>query len=569
MPSIDLSFTKSDLAFAKIVSIPTQSLYSFAYNAGNLFAVMSLARNGVQNETLDSLNILGKKVVDTLEEEFFTLEVKDLDSIKQAISKTQKCVLSHITFSLAAAYFIYHQDNNILYLFTVGLGKTLIKRERKLATVSPAYETNPTAIISFSGVVENDDLIILETKQFQEAVNSKVLSACLDSLSPTEIAETLSPLVNAKENGGAAALIIKVTKPSLDRAEATNTSQEKKEALFFKNFLHVKFNHAKKIFLTVAAAILITFISSVFFAIQKQNDTKVAAVFEGIYPQAVKKYEEGSSLLPLNKNAARESFMISKRILEEGKSKFSKNSKEQKQIEELLKKVNEALIASSGINLIQPTLTDSKASPLLLLEMQSQNAHFTQDDKNIYSVDNRAVYSVAKGKEKTNQIIKNDNLWQEPKGLGTYLSNIYILDKKTILKFIPTQDGFTKTNYLQEGISLDFSNASSMTIDGSIFILFKDGNIQKFTRGKPESFRISGLDKAFINPSRIFTDALTNNIYTLDNGNSRIVVLNKDGVYQTQYQADILKNAKDFEVLEKDKKIYALSESKVYEIELK
>jgi dihydrofolate reductase len=55
----------------------------------------------------------------------------------------------------------------------------------------------------------------------------------------------------------------------------------------------------------------------------------------------------------------------------------------------------------------------------------------------------------------------------------------------------------------------------------------------------------------------------------LDNGNSRVVVFDKTGSYKAQYQADVIKSAKDFEVLEKDKKIYVLSGGKVYEITLK
>ena len=47
------------------------------------------------------------------------------------------------------------------------------------------------------------------------------------------------------------------------------------------------------------------------------------------------------------------------------------------------------------------------------------------------------------------------------------------------------------------------------------------------------------------------------------------MVLDKSGNYKNQYQAGIIKAAKDFEVLEKDKKIYVLSAGKTYEIDLK
>jgi len=49
----------------------------------------------------------------------------------------------------------------------------------------------------------------------------------------------------------------------------------------------------------------------------------------------------------------------------------------------------------------------------------------------------------------------------------------------------------------------------------------------------------------------------------------RIVVFDKTGSYKSQYQATVIGNAKDFDVLEKDKKVFILSSGKVYEIDLK
>ena len=55
----------------------------------------------------------------------------------------------------------------------------------------------------------------------------------------------------------------------------------------------------------------------------------------------------------------------------------------------------------------------------------------------------------------------------------------------------------------------------------------------------------------------------------LDSGNSRIVVLDKKGVYKAQYQGDKLGLIDDLVVDEGGKKIYLLDQSKIYSIELK
>jgi hypothetical protein len=142
-------------------------------------------------------------------------------------------------------------------------------------------------------------------------------------------------------------------------------------------------------------------------------------------------------------------------------------------------------------------------------------------------------------------------------------------DGKQINKFVQTADGFAKGNYFSGGVTPDLSSSSSITIDGSIWILFKEGVIQKFTKGKTDSFAVLGLDKGLSGPTRIFTTVDFTNLYILDLGNSRIVVLDKNGTYKAQYQAAVIKTATDFEVSETNKKVFVLSSSKIYQIDLK
>ena len=96
-----------------------------------------------------------------------------------------------------------------------------------------------------------------------------------------------------------------------------------------------------------------------------------------------------------------------------------------------------------------------------------------------------------------------------------------------------------------------------------------NGTINKYTRGEEESFEITGLTTNFSSPTRILTSEDFDNIYILDRGNSRIVVLDKEGKFVSSYSANVIKNAKDFDVNEANKKIFVLSGDKVYQIDLK
>ena len=85
--------------FAKVVAIPTLYTWCQAYSAGSLFVVISLATKESQEETT-KLSELGKKTIDALEAEYFSLEVKDLASIKTALATVSSQIPPQLSFSL-------------------------------------------------------------------------------------------------------------------------------------------------------------------------------------------------------------------------------------------------------------------------------------------------------------------------------------------------------------------------------------------------------------------------------------------------------------------------------------
>ena len=605
---------ETNVTFAKIVANPTPYSWAQAYNAGKLFAVLSLEKNEEEFAEKDGLNVLGKEILDNLEQEFFTLEVKDLDSIKNAVLVTAKKIPAEVFCSFVICAIV----NNLLYAFILGKGKVDVKRAGKLGTILQVEEGLSSSIKAASGFLQNDDIIVLQTKQFSETVAEEVLAASLDNQPPSEIAETLAPKIhgNEKEQSGAAAIILAYKGPEKSalmeeeeiKTEEIETEKEtvlpdeeieaEKETeipqapvevtssgLFSKlgDFLSSilaklklpkmgAVNHSKKLLLTVVIIIAVIFVASIFLAIRKQDEAKTLTLFNQVYPPAEKKYAEGEGLLSLNQNLARDSFTAAKQLLESGKSKFDPKSKEEGQIQTLLQKVNQALQVSSGVNLINAQVVDESVSDLLSAEIKNQGVSYTtQDDSNVYFTDTNGVSSQAKSGGSAKTIIKPTDLPKNIGGLGVYYGNIYVLDKdgKQIDKFVQTSGGFTQTNYFADGVSPDLSLATSIAIDNSIWVLFKDGSIEKYTRGKADTFSISGLDKGLSGPTRIYTTVDFDNVYILDQGNSRVVVLDKTGSYKAQYQAAVLKNAVDFEVSESAKKIYVLSLGKIYEIDLK
>ena len=153
-----------------------------------------------------------------------------------------------------------------------------------------------------------------------------------------------------------------------------------------------------------------------------------------------------------------------------------------------------------------------------------------------------------------------------------FSSNLYLLDGTEdgqIYKYLGVKSGLSaQRNYLT-GESYDMSEAVSMAIDGSVWVLFADGTIVKYVRGVKDPFTIAGLDEDFAKPVKIFTSPEVENLYVLDQQKTRVVVIDKSGEYQAQYRWPGIAGVKDLVVSEDLGKIYLLTGEKVFVIELK
>ncbi|MCL4387326.1 hypothetical protein M1307_02940, partial [Patescibacteria group bacterium] len=547
-----------------------------------------LVDNTDQETERESLGSIGKTFFTSLEQEFFTLEEKDLDSIKSAIELSLKKIPKEVSCSLAAGSII----GDVFYVFCSNYARVDFKRDNQIGALLIAEDEDLKVA---SGRLLDTDMAILQTKQFNELVDNKTLYSSLDHNSPAEIAENLAPSIHDKEEGGAAAIIIHYKKapeefyavenfspvekepikhhPTIDDEPLTaEPILERKSPSQFLSFLKkVKLpkigevNKSGKLILIVVVVIAALLSGSIYLNVKRQNDAKIKTIFNQVYQQAQDKYNEGQSLSELNQNLARDSFTAAKKIIDDSKGKLPEGSNEEKTINDLAEKIDKALTSTSGVNSSSAKEASSNSSSLLAFEIKSSGTSFATDGKSNFYIDDKGVSKEDK------QIIKNDNSWNNPAGLGVYFGNIYILDKVKggIIKFVPAGSGFSKSTYFTGGTSPDLSSATGMAIDGSIWITLSNGGLLKFTRGSSDNLKVSGLDKPLSNPTKIWTNVDSEKVYILDKGNGRIVVLDKTGAYKEQYQAGIIKNAKDFDISEKGKKILILSGGKIYEIDLK
>jgi len=85
-------------------------------------------------------------------------------------------------------------------------------------------------------------------------------------------------------------------------------------------------------------------------------------------------------------------------------------------------------------------------------------------------------------------------------------------------------------------VRADLTNTVDMAIDGDVFVLVLDGQVWRFTLGKPLPFPRTDLDKPMPNPASIFTNQAVQSVYVVDAANKRIVQFSKEGVFQRQFR---------------------------------
>jgi len=165
-----------------------------------------------------------------------------------------------------------------------------------------------------------------------------------------------------------------------------------------------------------------------------------------------------------------------------------------------------------------------------------------------------------------------DETWKKGVDIKSFNGEYaYILDPSanTIWKYRRLRTGYSGASvYTSQG---DLSNAVSLTIDGSIYVLLRDGTILQYLKGALVPMQVRNQPSVPLkNPTRIFTLPEANNLYVLDSSNRRVVVYSKGtgGIsnYQKQIVFDTLKpdEIRDFYIDKDEQKIVVLTADKAY-----
>jgi hypothetical protein len=615
---------------AKIVGTPTGKSGSWVHTfspadpqkvsqRGHLLAVIGLDNFIGEGE----LAVVGKEIISRLHEEYYgELTTKAFDQLKRTVNKVVQEIneSGDLSLNLGAVVVI----NNLLYVVMNHGSQLKLLRQGQIKTIFSEEETG-------SGYLKNEDVLLLGTEEFFRLVNQEIISSALASSSPEEAVEILAPAIHGQADGSSAGIVFKMAvlkkeaaaKVPLTREEGIAKEKRslglglgkklkekivslivvvdeslKKRMIYLRNNKEKNFRSQRTLF-SVALILLVILGVSVFFGMKQRRGSDLTGQAAVLLSQAQDKKEEGEALKTLNPAK-------SQQLLTEAQNLVGEIEKLGGQSEDFLKFKEELNNLLAG-SLREHEIEGSFFFDLGLIKAGAEGKNLLLADEKLIVLDEKqtAVYEIGLTDQKSTILfggekiqgadliaqaggnfyvltgngllkggklpeieIEKDEDWGRIIDMEGFSGNLYLLDTQgEIWKYPAIEGGFgEKQDWLQQ--KADFSSAVSLTIDGSLWVLTKDGQILRFLQGQKDPFILSGLNKPLFEPSVIFTDFDSQNLYLLDKGNSRIVVFSKNGEYQAEYHWPELNQVQDLVVVEAEKKIFCLMGSKVYLIEM-
>lgn len=158
-----------------------------------------------------------------------------------------------------------------------------------------------------------------------------------------------------------------------------------------------------------------------------------------------------------------------------------------------------------------------------------------------------------------------------PTILRLFGSSLYIFMKNSgeLVKFVAAGSTFGEgTNWFRQTQGVERKNIVSIAIDGKVWVTTTKGEIFAFAQGSRQSFSITGMLTPFAGSTSIYTTPDLPFLYVLEPGQHRLVVLDKNGVYQKQFVSDDMAAVTDLIISQDGKTANLLAGSVVYSLSL-
>lgn len=231
----------------------------------------------------------------------------------------------------------------------------------------------------------------------------------------------------------------------------------------------------------------------------------------------------------------------------------------------------------------QGILLANKQGNQLLLINKNNDFELWEVNSTDFSID-------ASNTEKLKIFVKNQGIkyldWQEKNSLElktegdsdrdtqfleSYQNYLYLLnpEKRNIYRYTLTDKKLSEAiGWLIDKQEINFNKISDMSIDGDLWLSFKDGKIMKFSRGYREDFALTGLEQLPNDSLLIASQVNSEKIVFLDKANNRLIVSTKEGQLISEIKSNELAGVSNIALSSDGQSCFALSGSVIYQIQI-
>lgn len=562
---------------------------------------------GLINLESDDAFTRGRQTLSEISDAYFDFEF----SPSQKLSEAFKLIVEKLQDAANFDLVLSSVSGKALYLIGRGEVEVYLKRDAKVSQLLSVGA--PADLIS--GFLQKGDRIFFATKNLTTHLSGDIPK--IMDLSTDSFEEEISNRVSSGgfEKDGLSGLLLEISQdnekkeneiiPLLDQEEKAEYSKGGVLEKLVKVYQFIPKTNKGKLILGIVLILII--VTGVSFQFKAARDRTKSEQFDQALAQARNDFDAAKGLSSLNPKESKSKLDSAINNLNKALSLKAENTQaldlknqisqqassilQQFSVSEfplfldpgLIKKgfsadkmslsVGEILLLDSNTETLIAINLSKKSNRILAGESQLGKAEYASINGEmafVYSYD-KGIIRVDSNKEIAT-VAKTDEDWGKITDITAFASNIYLLDttKGQIWKYLPTTDGYSdKREYLTKATKADLANAIRVQIESSVYVLLKDGQLLRFTRGEKDNFSYDGLPSGVKDPKSFFVSSDSDNLYLLDSGNSRVLILTKIGGYKGQINGSKFATSTDLVVDEKGKKVYLLEGSKIYTVDLK
>jgi hypothetical protein len=193
------------------------------------------------------------------------------------------------------------------------------------------------------------------------------------------------------------------------------------------------------------------------------------------------------------------------------------------------------------------------------------------DDENAYALmtDQGLVQFIKEESvQKPIQLTKPEGTFVD---LFAYANRLYVLtlteSDGQVYRYGKNGAGFGNASRWITSKTTSLKTARAITIDGTLFVLQKNGTIVHLVSGSEVGWKSGVVDPPMTNAAEIWTDTESKYLYVIEPDTQRVIVFDKSsGAFVVQYRSSSFNGLSDILVDEPGYAIYLLSGSKIYSI---